>query len=526
MQRRMRNDLVRWKPRENQPGEDTSAWAGAPKRDGRSIIRPRKEYVMRERGRGRRKEMGEETDDRWSKPREERTREPLLNEDGSGPLNPDVVGYGAIPRNENDPTQAPWRRALLAQGPRQKWDWPHVKTVQGPKYESTNPYWDYTRNAEYEPNDQRVRHKFGLVGPSQIPYTTSASQFIYGTSAVQAAIKCGRRKLYKLYIYDSGVDKHISETLWEDPLMKHLHKMALLKGANVKLVKGSWHKTLDMMSDGRPHNNIVLEASPLPRLPGTSLQRVESPSSSHFTVNLEPQPAEEAAVNGTDGLVERAAHKSGLVEAEPSENKSKRYPFVLLLDAILDPGNLGGIIRSAHYLGVDAISFSSKNSASLTPVTMKAAAGAIESVPLLSIRDTRAFITQSQENGWRFFAAEAPGSESSTSRSPATQRPFLLTSQLSTQLEQSPCVLMLGSEGTGLSRRLTRAADAFVAVPGVYSANIDGDDAGVDSLNVSVASALLCEGFLRDEKVNRLQARIDAEMSAQPATEDDETKLF
>lgn len=39
----------------------------------------------------------------------------------------------------------------------------------------------------------------------------------------------------------------------------------------------------------------------------------------------------------------------------------RRYPFVLMLDEILDPGNLGAILRSAYYLGVDAVTLSSRN---------------------------------------------------------------------------------------------------------------------------------------------------------------------
>ena len=476
--KRMRTDRMRWKPGMNEDGEDAS-------RRGRSKT--------------------------W---------------DGKATTRSKAVAYNTIQRNEAE--MDPWVRALRNKGLR-------PAAPPRPKYQSTEDNYDYTKNAEYQPGDGRVRHKFGLVGPKSIPYTNAAAEFIYGTSAVQSAIKCGRRKLYTLYIYDDGVNKHISQTLWEDPLMKQLHKLALMAGARVRLVKGTWDKTMDMMSGGRPHNGVILEASPLPKLPGISFQRVESPSASQITVDLAQQPPEEAEVNGTDGRIQRAAHKSGL-------GTSNRYPLAILLDGILDPGNLGGIIRSAHYLGVDAIAFSSKNSASLTPVTLKASAGAAESIPLISIQDTRSFIDRSQHNGWRFFAAEAPGSDSQKGRTRADkqdpeskskpERPFFVTSQLAAELYKSPCVVMLGSEGSGLSRKLSAMADAFVAVPGVYAGNVE-DDAGVDSLNVSVASALLCEAFLREEGVNPLQSRINAELHAAPAMEegevgeeDDDNKVF
>lgn len=480
----MRTDLLRWKPRVNEFGEDASKYGGSMKKEGKSVTRKK------------------------------------------------LVGYNTIERSSNESELSPWERALRNKGLR-------PRPPPPPRYQSTADTWDYTQNADYQPGDGRVRHKVGLVGPKSIPYTHAAAEFIYGTSAVQAAIKCGRRKLYTLYIYDEGINKHISETLWEDPLMKHLHKLALLAGARVRLVKGTWDKTMDMMSGGRPHNGVILEASPLPKLPGTSFRRVESPSASHIAVDLAQQPPEEAEINGTDGKIQRAAHKSGLLDSQSSTTGTAaaatvaiRYPLAILLDGILDPGNLGGIIRSAHYLGVDAIAFSSKNSASLTPVTLKASAGAAESVPLISIQDTRAFIERSQQNGWRFFAAEAPGSgsqkaRSSTSSNTQDAKPFFITSQLAAELYKSPCVVMLGSEGSGLSRKLTAMADAFVAVPGVYAGNVAGDDAGVDSLNVSVASALLCEAFLRDPGVHPLQSRINAELNAAPVMdEDDENKVF
>jgi 21S rRNA (GM2251-2'-O)-methyltransferase len=342
-----------------------------------------------------------------------------------------------------------------------------------------------------------VQTKSFLVPPSTIPCTTAASEFIYGTSAVQAAIQCARRKLYVLYIYDVGENKPLSRTYWEDPLMKTLQKYALLAGAKVKRVRGPWLKMMDKMSDGRPHNNVILEASPLPRLPAASFDMVESPTAREFYVKLNSQPQENAEINGTDGRIQLACYrrtKESIFDDPEPEDKPPRYPLVLLLDGILDEGNLGGIIRSAHYLGVDAVAFSARNSAPLSPVTMKAAAGAAESIPLISVHDPRTLITKSRENGWRFFAAEAP----SSARSDKNQsRAVLDPPDLASQLQISPCVLMLGGEGSGLSRMLSNSADSFVAIPGVYTPTPEVDKAGVDSLNVSVATAILCEAFLR-----------------------------
>lgn len=321
--------------------------------------------------------------------------------------------------------------------------------------------------------------------PNSIPYTTPASEFIYGTSAVHAALRCTRRKLYKLYLYQAQGEELSPEKV-------SIRKLALSKSIRVKMAFADWINILDKMSAGRPHNGCILEASPLPKLPVTSLEPVESPLDDHFRVTLGQQSAEEAAVNGTDNRIPIVGRLNSPASAE---SESPRYPFVLLLDGILDPGNLGAIIRSAYFLGVDAIVFAGRNSAPLSPVAIKASAGAAENMSLLKVTNEIDFIRRSRANGWRFYAAEAPGhidqmaasngiSDSNSSRS---------------VLLDAPTVLMLGNEGTGLTPRIKAHADGFVSVPGARTRPELGleDPARVDSLNVSVAAALLMEMFMR-----------------------------
>ena len=152
----------------------------------------------------------------------------------------------------------------------------------------------------------------------------------------------------------------------------------------------------------------------------------------------------------------------------------------------LDPGNLGGILRSAYFLGIDAVAISNKHSAPLTPVALKASAGASESLPLISISHPAAFIEESQNNGWKFYAAVTHDSQIQG------KQVHLSTSSLDNPATNHPCILLLGGEGEGLRWNLQKKAD--------YLLNIEGDrsgQGGVDSLNVSVAAGLLCEAFLR-----------------------------
>lgn len=152
----------------------------------------------------------------------------------------------------------------------------------------------------------------------------------------------------------------------------------------------------------------------------------------------------------------------------------------------LDPGNLGAVFRSAFFLGVDAVVISSHGSP-LTSAALKASAGAAEMLPILSVYDTGHFIRSSQRHGWQFYAA-VPLPDGSDRQS----KPIFTPASLNAPLARSPSVLMLGGEGTGLWKDLQWKSDHYVTIPGPRAGQ-----AGVDSLNVSVAAALLTEAFMR-----------------------------
>ncbi|PKY07423.1 hypothetical protein P168DRAFT_309166 [Aspergillus campestris IBT 28561] len=309
------------------------------------------------------------------------------------------------------------------------------------------------------------RPKENVKVPDSIPYTTPASEFIYGTNAVEAALRCSRRQLYTLYLYQA-----FGEEL--SPAKSTIRKVAYMKNLKVKMAYGEWDKLLDKMSAGRPHNGCILEASPLPQLPVRSLRAVPSKDEDHFSVDLGQQSREEAQVNGMDNHVK--------INHPPMQDR-RRFPVVLLLDGVVDTGNYGAIIRSAYFLGIDAIVLAGRNSAPLSPVTIKASAGAAENMTLLQVHNEVDFIQKSKLNGWRFYAADVPGPGS-------------------TFIDPIPSVIMMGSEASGLTHHIKSHADSVVSIPGSrFSTHlgVGSDPARVDSLNVSVAAALLMEMFLR-----------------------------
>ena len=146
------------------------------------------------------------------------------------------------------------------------------------------------------------------------------------------------------------------------------------------------------------------------------------------------------------------------------------------------------MLRTAFFFGVDAVAISTRNCAPFSPVTLKASAGASESLKILSVGHPEQFVDESQKRGWKFHAAVAPSANARVNK----KRPYYSTSSMECPAIQGPTVLMLGGEGEGLRLNLRKKAD--------YLAGVEGHNigkGGVDSLNVSVAAGILCEAFLR-----------------------------
>jgi len=132
-------------------------------------------------------------------------------------------------------------------------------------------------------------------------------------------------------------------------------------------------------------------------------------------------------------------------------------------------------------------------------VSIRASAGASEFVQALVVDNPELFISESQANGWKFFAAVPPTQSAD---------PIMLADMLTSPLTKDPCVLILGNEEKGLPPWLTRLTDHRVAVGGCSPAAVN---AGLDSLNVSVAATILCERFLRRPTTREIEAEAQAE---------------
>lgn len=160
-----------------------------------------------------------------------------------------------------------------------------------------------------------------------------------------------------------------------------------------------------------------------------------------------------------------AAYQYAAIEdifAKAAEKKEE--PFILILDGIEDPHNLGSILRSADATGVHGVIIPKRRSASLTATVAKTSTGAIEHVPVVRVTNLTQTIKQLQERGVWVFGTDMKGTD---------YRRWNPTGAIA---------LVIGNEGKGISHLVKETVDELITIP------MTGH---VQSLNASVASALL-----------------------------------
>ena len=145
--------------------------------------------------------------------------------------------------------------------------------------------------------------------------------------------------------------------------------------------------------------------------------------------------------------------------------------LLLVLDSVTDPHNLGACLRSAAAAGADAVVVPANQSARLNATVRKAASGAAEILPLVTVTNLARFLEQLKQNGIWVAGAE--------SNAPVSVFEQDLT---------GPIALVLGSEGRGMRRLVREKCDYLVSIPMADAMN---------SLNVSVAAGICLFEVLR-----------------------------
>jgi len=159
-------------------------------------------------------------------------------------------------------------------------------------------------------------------------------------------------------------------------------------------------------------------------------------------------------------------------------------PVWLLLCSVKDPYNLGTIIRTAYYLGVERVIVTGTR-CDLSCTVSKASAGTLEVTPVFAVRNAPNLLESKVEEGWRVLAAAMPEDNQDSSSMPLESSvcPSMPVDSISLTC---PTILVLGSEGAGIPPEVMSCV-----TQGVYISPSKWVDTQVDSLNVSVAAAIV-----------------------------------
>ncbi|XP_011679229.2 rRNA methyltransferase 1, mitochondrial-like [Strongylocentrotus purpuratus] len=248
---------------------------------------------------------------------------------------------------------------------------------------------------------------------------------LYGISPCLLALQHAKREVHQLYITSAFKNSQRSE-------VKDILALVEERGLRVWTTN---RRVLDKFSEERPHQGVCMETSRL-----------------YFSP----------------------------VREEEDEGEVPASSVRLVLDQIKDPMNLGALLRSAYFLGVDKVIVSKKNCCSLTPVVSKASSGVMEIIPVYATALIPSYLENEKLKGWSIVGASVGGSSSSEDVIPCHE-----------YNPTGPVLLVVGNEGFGLSSDISEQCSEFISIPAGRQLH-----AGIDSLNVSVATGILLHSLL------------------------------
>ncbi|MDH5445237.1 MAG: 23S rRNA (guanosine(2251)-2'-O)-methyltransferase RlmB [Gammaproteobacteria bacterium] len=248
----------------------------------------------------------------------------------------------------------------------------------------------------------------------------SSKQLIYGLHAVQALLDKEPESVSVIWIDKSRHDKRLQTVL------------GLAKMAGIKIQKLE-RKMLDELSGHQQHQGVVAESS-------------------------------------VSGVWDEARLMSLLESLDEP-------PFLLILDGVTDPHNLGACLRSANGAGIHAVIAPKDKACSLTGTVRKVASGAAESTPLVQVTNLARTLGKLKEQGIWLVGTTGNASQS------------LYETDL-----KGPLGIVMGAEGQGMRRLTTEACDFLVKLPMLGQ---------VESLNVSVTTGICLYEAVRQRQNSR-----------------------
>ena len=246
------------------------------------------------------------------------------------------------------------------------------------------------------------------------------SEQIYGIHAVKAFLDNAPERLIEVLVLKGREDKRLNA------LLNELYRLGIS-------VQQANRQTLDNKAKGEVHQGIIAKIMPQKELNENDLAMILA---------------------------------------------QKSQPFLLILDGVTDPHNLGACLRTADAAGVDAVIVPKDKSAQLTPTARKVASGAAETVPLIRVTNLARTMRELQERHNIWIIGTAGEADSGIYNAKLT----------------GAIALVMGAEGGGM-RRLTREhCDQLISIPMAGS---------VSSLNVSVATGVCLFEIVRQKLMTK-----------------------
>lgn len=225
---------------------------------------------------------------------------------------------------------------------------------------------------------------------------------------------------------------------------------------------------------GRPIDKILIQEGA-----GGAADRVRKlAKESHITVEIVPKRDIDKLAGGENhqGIVAFASsHEYASVDDifEAAE-ASGEPPFIVVLDGIEDPHNLGAILRSAECAGAHGVIIPKRSACGLTETVAKSSAGAVEYVPCARVTNIARTLEDLKERGIWVYACDMDGG-------------LYYEQNLS-----GPCAIVIGAEGKGISRLVKEKCDFTVSMPLMGK---------IQSLNASNAACVLMYEIRRQRQL-------------------------
>ena len=227
--------------------------------------------------------------------------------------------------------------------------------------------------------------------------------------------------------------------------------MAILSGIN---------PVLESLKAGRPLDRILIAKGAA----GARLQEIiDLARRASVSVRFEER-------NGLDRLAGTPVHQGVVAMGAPQryaelDDVAPSAQLLVVLDGVEDPHNLGAIVRTAHAAGAGGVVIPERRAVGLTDVVAKAAAGALEYLPVVRATNINRTLEQLKERGYWIYGLDERGAEDYDSVD-----------------YHAPTALVFGGEGKGLHEQVRNHCDVLVRIP------MEGH---IPSLNVSVAAGIV-----------------------------------